>query len=220
MARDLESKTAKDELKVTFGWQGISYSVRTKSGKKDILRNVGGFLKSGIFMSETGLIVGEMLAVMGPSGCGNTTLLNILSRRLKGPNVEGQQFFNHSIVDDTTMRVMSTYVEQEDHLTGSLTVAETIDFAAKLALPRSVSSAERRKRTADLLRSFGLVPVENSYIGTPFKRGISGGHKRRVTTASQLVTLPKIMFLGFQLAILKEAHVRRTYLRIGQCKRP
>ena len=62
---------------------------------------------------------------------------------LKGPNVEGQQFFNHSIVDDTTMRFMSTYVEQDDHLTGSLTVAETIEFAAKLALPRSVSSAER-----------------------------------------------------------------------------
>ena|SRR5277367_2539585 len=83
MAGDLESKTTKDELKLTFGWQGISYSVRTKSGKKDILRNVRGFLKSGIFMSETGLIVGEMLAVMGPSGCGKTTLLNILSRRLK-----------------------------------------------------------------------------------------------------------------------------------------
>lgn len=102
---------------------------------------------------------------------------------------------------------MSTYVEQEDHLTGSLTVWETIDFAAKLGLPRSVPPAERNKRTAELLRYFGLVSVENNYISTPFKQGISGGQKRRVTTASQLVTLPKVMFLGSR-PILTEAHTR------------
>jgi ABC-type glutathione transport system ATPase component len=70
MARDLESKSTKDEFRLTFSWERISYSLKTKSGKKDILRNVSGFLKSGIFIRQTGLIVGEMLAVMGPSGCG------------------------------------------------------------------------------------------------------------------------------------------------------
>jgi ABC-type multidrug transport system ATPase subunit len=103
---------------------------------------------------------------------------------------------DRSPIDDATLRAMSTYVEQEDHLIGSLTVTETIGFAARLALPASVSPEERGKRIKDMLRDFGLKSVEESYIGTPLKRGISGGQKRRVTTASQLITLPKVIFLG------------------------
>jgi len=133
---------------------------------------------------------------MGPSGCGKTTLLNILSRRLKGPSVTGDQLINNESFEDATLRSISTYVEQEDHLIGSLTVRETIEYAARLALPPSVSAPQRRERTEDMIREFGLVSVEKSYVGTPLKRGISGGQKRRLTTASQLITLPKIIFLG------------------------
>ena len=133
---------------------------------------------------------------MGPSGCGKTTLLNILSRRLKSASVTGTQRLCGSPFDSATLRAISTYVEQEDQLIGSLTVHETVEFAAKLALPGNVTAAERRKRTKDLLREFGLLGVENNKIGTPLQRGVSGGQKRRVTTASQLITLPKIIFLG------------------------
>jgi ABC-type multidrug transport system ATPase subunit len=133
---------------------------------------------------------------MGPSGCGKTTLLNIISRRLKSGGVSGTQSLAGSSFDDATLRAMSTYVEQEDHLIGSLTVRETLEFAAKLALPGSVSARERRERTQDMLRDFGLMSVKDNKIGTPLQRGISGGQKRRVTTASQLITLPKIIFLG------------------------
>jgi len=122
--------------------------------------------------------------------------LNILSRRLKGESVGGDQFLCGSTVDDATLRAISTYVEQEDHLIGSLTVKETLLFAAKLALPETVSAREREERAEDMLREFGLISVKDSKIGTPLQRGISGGQKRRVTTASQLITLPKIIFLG------------------------
>jgi ABC-type multidrug transport system ATPase subunit len=98
--------------------------------------------------------------------------------------------------DDAMLRAMSTYVEQEDQLIGSLTVYETIHFAAKLALPGNVSGRERRERTEEMLKDFGLVSVKDNKIGTPLQAGISGGQKRRVTTASQLITLPKIIFLG------------------------
>ena len=133
---------------------------------------------------------------MGPSGCGKTTLLNILSRRLTGPGVTGEQLLYGSTVNSDTLRAVSTYVEQEDHLIGSLTVKETIQFAAKLALGSKISNHERNQRTEDMLRDFGLVSVKDSKIGTPLQRGISGGQKRRVTTASQLITLPKVIFLG------------------------
>jgi ABC-type multidrug transport system ATPase subunit len=133
---------------------------------------------------------------MGPSGCGKSTLLNILSRRLTGASVSGNQRLSGVPFDDATLRAMSTYVEQEDHLIGSLTVRETIDFAAKLALPGNVDADERFLRTEQILNDFGLSSVMNNKIGTALQRGISGGQKRRVTTASQLITLPKIIFLG------------------------
>jgi len=139
---------------------------------------------------------------MGPSGCGKTTLLNILSRRLKGDSVAGEHMLSGSPFDDATLRAISTYVEQEDHLIGSLTVKETLLFAAKLALPGTVTPHEREERAEDMLREFGLVSVKDTKIGTPLQRGISGGQKRRVTTAAQLITLPKIIFLGRHVFLL------------------
>jgi ABC-type multidrug transport system ATPase subunit len=156
-----------------------------------------------------------MLAIMGPSGCGKTTLLNILSRRLKGESVGGDQMLAGSSFDDATLRAISTYVEQEDHLIGSLTVKETLLFAAKLALPGTVSPREREQRAEDMLREFGLVSVKDTKIGTPLQRGISGGQKRRVTTASQLITLPKIIFLGSHILLLLLTF-RRTHIWIRQ----
>lgn len=178
-----------------FGWRDVSFSVDTKQGKKKILENVTGCVEKGI-RHDVSADIGTLLAIMGPSGCGKTTLLNILSRRLTGSGVTGEQLLQGSSFDDQTLRAMSTYVEQEDHLIGSLTVQETIEFAAKLALPGSVGRRERKERTEQMLKDFGLVSVKGSKIGTPLQRGISGGQKRRVTTASQLITLPKIIFLG------------------------
>jgi ABC-type multidrug transport system ATPase subunit len=110
--------------------------------------------------------------------------------------VTGEQLLNQSHFNDARLRSLSTYVEQEDFLVGSLTVAETVSFAAKLALPPSLGRNERAQRTEDMIRDFGLNSVKASCIGTPLKRGVSGGEKRRVTTASQLITLPKVIFLG------------------------
>ena len=75
---------------------------------------------------------------MGPSGCGKTTLLNTLAHRPLPPrsSVEGEICVNREPVSVATLRQVSCYVEQEDSLIGSLTARETLDFAAKLSLPR------------------------------------------------------------------------------------
>jgi ABC-type multidrug transport system ATPase subunit len=90
---------------------------------------------------------------------------------------------------------MSSYVEQEDALIGSLTVRETLYFAAQLALPSSVPAASRKALITSLLSSFGLTAQADTLIGTPIRKGVSGGQKRRVSVASQLITSPKILFL-------------------------
>lgn len=87
------------------------------------------------------MIPGELVALMGPSGCGKTTLLNVLARRpaASGAKVLGDSYVNGTKVDSSAFGRMTSYVEQEDTLIGSLTVRETLKFAADLSLPRYVN---------------------------------------------------------------------------------
>lgn len=79
---------------------------------------------------------------MGPSGCGKTTLLNVLAHRdaATGAKVEGTTLVNGTVPSTGAFRRMSSYVEQEDALIGSLTVRETMHFAARLAHKKYVHS--------------------------------------------------------------------------------
>ena len=79
---------------------------------------------------------------MGPSGCGKTTLLNVLAHRdaAARAKVDGHTSVNGTAVSLGAFRRISSYVEQEDALIGSLTVKETLHFAARLAYKKWVSS--------------------------------------------------------------------------------
>jgi ABC-type multidrug transport system ATPase subunit len=192
-ALDIEQKAVDDahlmnDTVRNFGWQGITVVVKDRKTKepKAILENVEGFVKAG-----------EICALMGPSGCGKTTLLNVLARRdvSAGAKVEGSTSVNGNNPALAAFRLLSSYVEQEDALIGSLTVRETMYFAAKLAHTNTLTKTERRRRIDGLIESFGLRQQANTIIGTPIRKGISGGQKRRVSVASQLITAPKILFL-------------------------
>ena len=75
---------------------------------------------------------------MGPSGSGKSTLLNVLAHRPapRKARIQGDTLVNHTSAPLATFRQISCYVEQEDSLIGSLTAKETLDFAARLSLPR------------------------------------------------------------------------------------
>ncbi|GAO47901.1 hypothetical protein G7K_2097-t1 [Saitoella complicata NRRL Y-17804] len=175
----------------SFVWDNVSYNVKDKL----ILDNISGCVKRGEYIfcrieihrltSESG----SLMAIMGPSGCGKTSLLNILSARVKGSSVSGEVFA------DSTTKPVCRFVEQEDNLIGVLTVRETLMFAAKLDLPKSVTRKEREELVDGLIKIFGLEDVRNVKIGTAIQKGISGGQKRRVSIASQLISLPPVVFL-------------------------
>lgn len=79
---------------------------------------------------------------MGPSGCGKTTLLNALAcRQAQGIEQAGTVKINGTKASKAMLQSVSSYVEQEDALIGSLTVRETMEFAARLSLPRSAIQA-------------------------------------------------------------------------------
>ncbi|TVY28381.1 ABC transporter G family member, partial [Lachnellula hyalina] len=163
----------------TFGWKDMNVTIKDHMTKAplSILTDANGLVRAG-----------EMIAIMGPSGSGKTTLLNTLAHRAAaaGASTYGDTPTNGQVVNWQTLRHLSAYVEQEDALIGSLTVCETMKFAASLALPG---------RVEDLLGSFGMNAQANTIVGTPIKKGLSGGQKKRLGVASRLVTDPKILFL-------------------------
>jgi ABC-type multidrug transport system ATPase subunit len=81
------------------------------------------------------LCIGELCALLGPSGSGKSTLLNVLAQRSmpSGVTIEGSVMVNGTNPSLTAFRQLSSYVEQDDALIGSLTVRETMNFAARLA---------------------------------------------------------------------------------------
>lgn len=101
---------------------------------------------------------------------------------------------NNSILDATDFRQISTFVEQEDALIGSLTVYESVRYAAEFSLTQ-VTSTLRNQNVEETIQQFGLGDAKFTRIGTPLQKGCSGGQKRRVSVAGQLITLPKLVFL-------------------------
>ncbi|KAF3483944.1 uncharacterized protein GIQ15_03268 [Arthroderma uncinatum] len=171
-----------------FSWKSVTVTVKDRETKqpKAILSNASGYVNKG-----------ELMVLMGPSGSGKTTLLNVLAGRASslGDGVNGDVLVNGRTASRETFRHLSSYVEQEDVLIGSLTVEETLYFAAQLSLSRSIPKKDRIQRIKYLLNSFGIQNQAKTLIGTPIRKGISGGQKRRVSVAAQLITCPKIIFL-------------------------
>lgn len=113
----------------TFSWQDLQVLVKDRTSGNPL----------PILSESAGLVhAGEMLAIMGPSGSGKTTLLNSLAHRVAAAGAEttGQILTNGQKTTLSMIRDLSAYVEQEDAMIGSITVRETVTFAARLALPR------------------------------------------------------------------------------------
>ena len=133
---------------------------------------------------------------IGPSGSGKSTLLNTLACRLDvNTVVEGEMRLNGAPYDNAELKRLSGYVMQDDLLNGYLTVEETLMYTAKLRLPRSFTDKQRKERVDDVMNDLGLSHVHNVIVGTPLKKGISGGERKRVCVGMQLLNRPQLLFL-------------------------
>ncbi|KAI0927964.1 hypothetical protein AcW2_004129 [Taiwanofungus camphoratus] len=135
---------------------------------------------------------GEMMAIMGPSGAGKTTLIEILAGKSKSGYTIGSISFPSS---DPSRPLRVGFVPQQDILPSQLTVHETLIFAARLRLPESISPAAKLARVDEVLTMLGLARIRDVRIGDGEKRGISGGEMRRVSIGLELVARPDILIL-------------------------
>ncbi|RPA99436.1 P-loop containing nucleoside triphosphate hydrolase protein [Choiromyces venosus 120613-1] len=144
---------------------------------------------------------GKLNVIMGPSGSGKSSLLNLMARRLHSSastryKSSGKMFFNGALPSDTVIKSLCSYVTQDDDaLLPSLTVRETLYYAAQLRLPSSMSKSEKKRRADDVILKMGLRDCADNLIGSEFLKGISGGEKRRVTIAVQILMEPRILLL-------------------------
>ncbi|KAK8922855.1 putative ABC transporter ATP-binding protein/permease [Metarhizium anisopliae] len=144
---------------------------------------------------------GVLNVIMGPSGSGKTSLLNAMALRLRNSvgtkyRPSGRLTFNGAVPSDSVIRSVCSYVCQDDDaLLPSLTVRETLRFAAGLRLPSFMSTEEKYRRAEDVLMKMGLKDCANNVIGSDMIKGISGGEKRRVSIAVQVLTDPRILLL-------------------------
>lgn len=144
---------------------------------------------------------GVLNVVMGPSGSGKTSLLNLMARRLHSSiatryETRGEILFNGAIPSEKVIRSICSYVCQDDDaLLPYLTVRENLHFAAGLRLPAHLSKDEKQQRAESVLLKMGLRDCAANLVGSDVVKGISGGEKRRVTIAIQILTDPRILFL-------------------------
>ncbi|KAH0573931.1 ABC transporter family protein [Spironucleus salmonicida] len=142
---------------------------------------------------------GEFVAIIGSSGCGKTSLINIVCNRLYTKTFSGEVRFNGKRVGPWIKRRLG-YVQQEDILGAEETVFEAVKFVADLKLP----GRHHEELTDRTLASLGLAHVRDSLIGAPAgqgfsaganKSGISGGERRRTSIARQIVSGAEVLVL-------------------------
>ncbi|CAH9117565.1 unnamed protein product [Cuscuta europaea] len=176
-------------LPIFLKFSEISYKVVVKGtrckGEKEILNGISG-----------GVDPGEVLALMGPSGSGKTTLLTILGGRNKrGPTPGGSITYN----DQPYSKLLKSrigFVSQDDILFPHLTVRETLTYAARLRLPKTLTREEKERRAMDVICELGLERCQDTMVGgSSFVRGVSGGERKRVCIGNEIILNPSLLFL-------------------------
>ncbi|RKO86856.1 P-loop containing nucleoside triphosphate hydrolase protein, partial [Blyttiomyces helicus] len=139
---------------------------------------------------------GQLVAIMGSSGAGKSTLLNCLSGRVSVGHLTGNIHLNGRQRNPRTWKKTVSFVEQDDIMYASLTVRETLRFAAQLRLPSSRYTDEQKfAKAEEILRSLRLTKAADTFIGDGMTRGISGGERKRTAIGQELVGDPEILFL-------------------------
>ncbi|OVA16169.1 ABC transporter-like [Macleaya cordata] len=192
-------------LPIFLKFQDIKYKVtvkqeRSSNNEKYILHGITGSVHPG-----------EVLALMGPSGGGKTTLLNLLSGRVKNSEPSGTITYNDQPYSKSLKRRIA-FVLQDDVVFPHLTVKETLTYAALLRLPKTLTKQQKEERAMSVITELGLERCQNTIIGGAFVRGISGGERKRVCIGNEILLNPSLLFLDEPTSGLDST----TALRIAQ----
>ncbi|XP_034952375.1 ATP-binding cassette sub-family G member 1-like [Chelonus insularis] len=164
---------------VDIEFNDLTYTVPTgRKGSKVILKGVSGQFRSG-----------ELTAILGPSGAGKSTLLNVLAG-YKCNEVGGMITINGQPRDLQDFKKLSCYIMQEDLIQPKLTVFESMRFAADLKLGTKISKISKMTIINEILVTLRLKNARNTIT-----ERLSGGERKRLSIALELVNNPPVIFL-------------------------
>ncbi|KAI7749560.1 hypothetical protein M8C21_021927 [Ambrosia artemisiifolia] len=137
---------------------------------------------------------GRIMAIMGPSGSGKSTLLDALAGRLSKNVVMAGNILLNGEKKSLSYGAVA-YVTQEDVLMGTLSVRETITYSAHLRLPSTMTKEEVEDTIEGTIMEMGLEDCADTLVGNWHLRGISGGEKKRLSIALEILVRPRLLFL-------------------------
>ena len=135
---------------------------------------------------------GEMVAIMGGSGVGKTTLLSLLNGNLRPQS--GSITINGHSIEEPAARALIGFVPQDDLLIEELTVFQNLWYTAKLCF-NDLGREELDKKVMSVLEALGLDAAKDLKVGSPINKFISGGQRKRLNIALELIREPAILFL-------------------------
>ncbi|KAH0449837.1 hypothetical protein IEQ34_020529 [Dendrobium chrysotoxum] len=178
-------------LSITF--DNVRYSVdmpkemKAKGIQEDrleLLKGVSGSFRPGV-----------LTALMGVSGAGKTTLMDVLAGRKTVGYIDGSIFVNGYPKKQKTFARVSGYCEQNDIHSPHVTVYESIIYSAWLRLPNEVDSVTRKIFVEEVMELVELTPLREALVGIPGINGLSTEQRKRLTIAVELVANPSIIFM-------------------------
>ncbi|KAM7315534.1 ATP-binding cassette sub-family G member 1 isoform X1 [Ixodes scapularis] len=162
---------------VSLEWKNLTYSVPVKKGRRELISRMFGRAAPG-----------TLTAIMGPSGAGKTTLMNVLSGHYdKG--YEGEVQVNGWVRDTELFNQQSCYVMQDDCLLPEITVREALTMSVQLRMP-SLDCAKRTQLVDHSIKRWGLEDCQKTR--TAF---LSGGQRKRLAISQELISNPPVIFV-------------------------
>ena len=150
---------------------------------------------------------GELLAIMGGSGTGKTTLLSILNGNLIPQ--EGSITINGHDISEQKAKDLIGFVPQDDLLIEELTVYQNLYYTAKLCFA-SLSEEQINQRVIKTLKDLGLDSTKDLKVGSPINKYISGGQRKRLNIALELIREPAVLFLDEPTSGLSSADTEKV----------
>ncbi|GME74910.1 unnamed protein product [Ambrosiozyma monospora] len=158
-------------------------------------------IKTVLYPMSFNIPANSMTCIVGGSGSGKTTLLNSLAHRhfAKSSLCQSGEISYHVADDDSSyhnlQQIRHAYVIQQDILIPTLTCFETLMFAAELKLTKSTTHESMRRLVDEIILELGLKDCRDTLVGDKHNKGLSGGEKRRLSVALQLISNPSVLFL-------------------------
>ncbi|PWA42268.1 ABC transporter G family member 35 [Artemisia annua] len=155
-----------------------------KEEKLQLLQEITGAFRPGV-----------LTALMGVSGAGKTTLMDVLAGRKTGGLIEGDIRISGFPKKQETFARVSGYCEQNDIHSPQVTVHESLLFSAFLRLPKEVTNEVKKLFVCEVMDLVELDNLKNSIVGIPGVSGLSTQQRKRLTIAVELVANPSIIFM-------------------------